>query len=50
MGFRNYENTRIKLRWLIDFVRVVVMPIAIVAMWKKFMSEFSPLLTNKEVF
>lgn len=41
---------RIKVKWLIEFVRVVVMSFTIVTMWKKFISEFFPLLSNKGVF
>ena len=47
---QNCENMKIKLKWFIEFVRMVVMSFTIVAMWKKFISEFFILLSNEGVF
>ena len=50
VGCQNCENIGIKLKWFIVFVKVMVMSFTIVAMWKNFISNFCPLLSNKEVF
>ena len=50
VGCQNCENIGIKLKWFIEFIKVVVMSFIIVTMWKKFISEVCPLLSNKGVF
>ena len=50
VSYQNCENMEIKLKWFIEFVKMMVMSFTIVAMWKKFISELFTLLSNEGIF
>ena len=50
VGCQNDENMGIKLMWFVEFITMVVMLFTIVAIYKKFISEFFPFRSNKRVF